>query len=1151
MTNNKKTNAGLTIARLEAIKNHHSQRIHQIESCLDAKLFPTITAEWGDDLVELIEQDIIPLASLRVFLEYAPFSINYWNNIKGIYKLLETKLVKLSQLKRQTYKHKYEISLIIDNLAVIFSRLEKQRDCSKCPGFYSQKRKRPIFCKNPCEQWPGGIKYTRNNLDHTPKPYDKLEIIARLKKVKGIHAAEIFIETRNSIQKVSLLLLVDKIINGVELRRFIQLSQKFDQSLGIDSSFSADKNFPKIDKIRVFDVSMHKHPWVSRGASETGPRSYFHSHIRNELYADIRSFTDNAKPSEKTLQYMRRRCRRLLRTLQKNNADLYVDLCLSFFTHLNYPQKDKMSSQWLLNEIIFGADKSLSQKKHGRGDIRYPQDYDQNIKRLEPCKLAWDKAIKKIKPVITKGDSYLVITEFLIKIWNDQNIKKRQVWLGLSAECLDNYLQSSSNIIACFALEQLELKPQKINKIQPSSIARGLASIKTEDAEYYFRSFFQTNKKLLDPTWFVRFSFDFDDAIHSIRVNAQSDEQNQHALILGLLSLQLPWNGYINFNLSKQLTTNKRLPKQLFKQIKSPFQWSSNLKPSTWLNGKWRKPNLSQLENGLIGWPHAIFDRDIQTVESQPEINLDKYLLDANPRRLLNLLNMEVHLLRCYGSDVPLSKIEAELRPKEIIREIKEFKKVHGEKANLNSILDDIVNHSEGHFTDSDLRVEPCKVCGSGARNHAAFIPYIHQEKEQHRTILRESNRGPHVSNLDGKKASSFWTKVHEHKQNFKTLIAPNWLETRVILSLNKMLNNKELKPTVIKEINNITGKAIDKGNDDILINLLENYNSSVPLKNIVKGLISIDQDKWVKQYKNGNLLPESLFESNEWMALIWKKLGDQSAEIRGLINSRFFTNRDLESLIVKNFIPDFIENLSDEQASFLSFFIDARPELFDMDTPLLMKACLSSHSIINEKALEFAKQLGLTISFSIRLIESNFPTAVDIAKEYFNSLDTTSSDYVNDILALCDSPHEQTRLFGLELIEKNRERIPLAQILLQLKENRHNNIRRFLANELAQQPTITPDSMDFDIGILRSRNNERTTKELIKNRLENQLTNVNQIISKDLIKSLRELSLGLIPRDKEWAIKQLTKLRLRGIKIPELEIEKIEEIKNEISPIL
>ena len=70
------------------------------------------------------------------------------------------------------------------------------------------------------------------------------------------------------------------------------------------------------------------------------------------------------------------------------------------------------------------------------------------------------------------------------------------------------------------------------------------------------------------------------------------------------------------------------------------------------------------------------------------------------------------------------------------------------------------------------------------------------------------------------------------------------------------MLNNREIEATIIKEINNITDKAIDKGNDDILMYLLKDYNSSVPLKVIVKGLISIDQDKWVKQYQNGNLLP-------------------------------------------------------------------------------------------------------------------------------------------------------------------------------------------------------------------------------------------------------------------------------------------------------
>ena len=92
---------------------------------------------------------------------------------------------------------------------------------------------------------------------------------------------------------------------------------------------------------------------------------------------------------------------------------------------------------------------------------------------------------------------------------------------------------------------------------------------------------------------------------------------------------------------------------------------------------------------------------------------------------------------------------------------------------------------------------------------------------------------------------------------------------------------------------------------------------------------------------------------------------------------------------------------------------------------------------------------------------------------------------------------------------------------------------------------------MDFDIAILRSRNSERPTKELVKNRIENKLSYANQRIPEGLIKSLRELSLGLIPNDREWAIKQLTKLQLKGQKIPEMEIQNIEEIKNETSTIL
>ena len=1136
MTRKTKQKTDLFEKRLDDIKCM-SHIVYHFENCLDAGLEPLITPELGDELKKLIDQNTIPLSSLTVFLQHAPFSINYWNNIKAIYKLLELRLIGLSELQRHSYKHKFEISLIIRNLAVLFSRLETPMDCTKCPGYFAQTKKKPTFCNNPCERWSGGIKYTRQILVNDEYTFDKLGITDQFVKVDGIHAAEIFIETRDFRDKISLLLLVDESIDRGELTKFIKLAQKFNQE-------NTAQDFPKIQNTRIFTSNEFKHPWTSRGASNNGPRAHFFSHVTNEVYADIRPFTDNARPTERTIQYMRRRSRRLLRSLQQNNTKIYVDLCIAFFSHLDYPQKNKMSSQWLLHEIIFGADKSVQQGQHGRGKIEYPKDYGQRTQRSEPCKTQWDKTIEKIKPLIIKGSSYLIITEFCLKIWRDQSNERRKVWLGLSINCLNNYLQSSSKIIAQFALEQLELKPKKINRVEPASIARGLATVETEVAEYYFDLFFHSHRELINSMWMTRFSFDLDDAIYSLKSHVKTDDEKERCLVLGLLSLQLPWSGYINIKVGDpQKTDQLRLPKEIIKKVKNPLSWNSKLRASTWRNGVWKRPNVSLCDSGLIGWPHAIFDRDIVTMESKPRIGLEKYLLDANPYRLINLLNLKTHLLHCHGAPVDITEIKEEFLTR---------KSVLVKKASLSETDDPVLtiaDNETGHYTQTDLRILPCEVCGSSHRNnHAPFIPFSERESKEITDYKKTWKRGPHVQPKQSKKA--FWEKVGEHEQKFKVLDPAKWLQTEVIISLNKIMNNEDLEPEIIGKIYKNTAKAINNGNDEIVLQLLKEDIPSMPIKTIISRAIAVDENLWINEYKNGKIFKKMLSSSSDSISYLWKSLGYKSIEKRTLINQRFFQNPELTSLIIKNFIPEFIENLSDEQASFLSNFIDLRPELFNLDDGLLMRACLTSHSIINEKALEVAKDIGLTTSFAIGLIESDFPKGEDVAKEYFLALDPASEGYIDDILSLCDSPHERTRYFGLELIQNNKNNIPMAQLFLRLKENRHKNIRKFLANELVEG-FASLDSLDFDIHILRSRNSERVNKELIKKRLEKTIPNVHQSKYRDLIKALRELSLGLVPGDKEWAIEQLTKLKLRGQEIPEMEIEKIEETTNEISTII
>ena len=86
------------------------------------------------------------------------------------------------------------------------------------------------------------------------------------------------------------------------------------------------------------------------------------------------------------------------------------------------------------------------------------------------------------------------------------------------------------------------------------------------------------------------------------------------------------------------------------------------------------------------------------------------------------------------------------------------------------------------------------------------------------------------------------------------------------------------------------------------------------------------------------------------------------------------------------------------------------------------------------------------------------------------------------------------------------------------------------------------PNSLDFDISILRARNVERSTKELVKERLQRTVDLDSNNNNESFLKALRELSQGQVIKDKEWAIKLLTTIRVKGKEVPDLTIKKIKE---------
>ena len=117
-----------------------------------------------------------------------------------------------------------------------------------------------------------------------------------------------------------------------------------------------------------------------------------------------------------------------------------------------------------------------------------------------------------------------------------------------------------------------------------------------------------------------------------------------------------------------------------------------------------------------------------------------------------------------------------------------------------------------------------------------------------------------------------------------------------------------------------------------------------------------------------------------------------------------------------------------------------------------------------------------------------------------------------------------------------------LKEIIISLKESRHPDIRHFVATKLSANSELLPNSLDFDISVLKSRNIERPTKELVKERLQQGMPLNLEALDESLLKTLREMSQGLVEKDKEWAIKQLTGIKARGTEVPDLQIKEIEE---------
>jgi len=208
-----------------------------------------------------------------------------------------------------------------------------------------------------------------------------------------------------------------------------------------------------------------------------------------------------------------------------------------------------------------------------------------------------------------------------------------------------------------------------------------------------------------------------------------------------------------------------------------------------------------------------------------------------------------------------------------------------------------------------------------------------------------------------------------------------------------------------------------------------------------------------------------------------------------------------------------------------LGQWIAAHTDLLRRDSPELLQIATHPLPEIRNVGMNRVRELGMSLPFALRLLESELPPSVALGKTFFEEIDAGDSQRTEAITALCDSPKPSVRAYGREFLTTRPEMLTDNDVRNSRSENPDPATQAFVAEKLLTQAATSDQTVAFDRTVMRARDKGRRAKELVKTRLDAQPT--------PDIALLLEMARSRTPRDADWALSQLAKLALDGVEIP------------------
>jgi hypothetical protein len=844
-------------------------------------------------------------------------------------------------------------------------------------------------------------------------------------------------------------------------------------------------------------------------------------------------------PTIATLGYMKRRARRLLNHFGKTNPDIYVGLVKNLLAGQE-GKAEIHSEQWICLDLFWGNSARYIQTGFGHNNYSLKKDKFQLKNPEERFSTIWEDNLQILHELLQK-DLPTQVSEFAVKILE----RKQSNLPALSDKKLEGFFQSGSAWLQRVAV-RMAYQKLTIQNISPELYA-GLTLFASPEL---LKKVVEINKNRTQNSkdWENNFAESLKNTVWSLLQTGNNSRRVIHALTYLHHKYPTKLKNLNALAIAPALLQSKHkiLQDLAFTSIQSAKKEDA----MTWISalGTERSTEKDAFYDKIKVTLAGKFNKSVSAQEVRPFVfNTSFYIADfgwhlTNKMQewyMYQLWNKFTQGAALYGKKREMF-MHAIASPSGVVAFQRYYKYSNYfvnqfNNENLNFVLE---------YADKAIV--------------ALFIKY-HKEQFQNYPLYNIQNliRFPDAVRdaifaevLPTLKNKNIFDYTWYINNAFQQSVANPWLLEAIKQMIEHSNFTEQSAYCVLDAILHYTHafdykanvfamlQTLSKGRQDQLLIVLSRnpswlvgYASLFPatwreraLENLdITSIVNIARDSDATQWEVLKEAVYSFLTKNPQPSTFWKEILEMAiANPDSPLVARILENADCKKMFLQLQDASILDIAQPELEDLLSEWASANFNLFEMGSYELFRLCIHKLPKLRQAGYTLAKQHGITVTFGLRLMESDLPEAVGEAQTYFNALPAQSDTEWDALLGMIDSPNRQVRVFALDYWKARAEHLGTKpQLLPFLSEHADQAVQEAVAKEIKEKKVQNPFVQRFEKEVLRQKNKARKAKDVVKAHIEETL----EIDAKTLI----ELAQSANKREAEWAIVQLTKKALAG----------------------